>query len=204
MKLVPPRILKQLLQENHPLRNHHHTPNIPPRLMKLQQQQPLTSKRFVPPRLQKLKREEQQLITIRRSNLMTQDPMGMAILPHPQYLDQPMTVHRHSPLPSPLFLHRHLIVHQYLVPRPGFNLQRQDQEQEPDRVQETLPHSHDESSVVDYARLTSFLDDHDDSILTPWNWNPDCGHSASTDKHLQTENGGSFFSFNVQQKWGQS
>lgn len=197
MKLVPPRILKQLLQEKPP-HNHHHIPNIPPRLLKLRQQEQPSFTRLIPPRLM-----NQQLV-IRRSKLMMQEPIGMAI-PHPQYPNQPMTVFsKHSP---GLILQRLPLVQYYPMPRHFINFQVQDQEQNKEQEQHKeqehlhLPLKLDESSVVDYARLTSFLHNQDDdSILTPWNCNLVHGHSTSANKRLQSGTN-PYFSFNVREKW---
>lgn len=87
-----------------------------------------------------------------------QDPMRM-IISYPQYLNRWVTILRYSPLVGPLFLHRHMIVHQYLVLCLNFNLQRQDQEQELNKVHKTLPYNHDESPVLDYSRLAFFLEE---------------------------------------------
>lgn len=194
MKLVvPPRILKQQLLQEKPPHSHHHAPNIPPRVMKLLQQQQQEEqqppfKRLIPPRLRK------QQVMIRSSKLlMMQEPIGMA-MPRPHYL-----FGKHSPVLIPRM---HLLVQHYLVPPPFFNFQIHDRE--PDKKQEHLrglPLEPDESSAVDYARLTSFLNNKDDgSALTPWNWNPLHGHSTSANKCLQSGTS-SYFSFNVREKW---
>lgn len=173
MKLVPPRILKQ----QKPPHNHRHPPNIPPRLKIQQQQEQPSFRRLVPPRLMK-----QQLIT-RRPKLMMQEPTGMAI-PHPHY-------------PQQLIPQMHLLVQYYLMPPPFIiNFQIQDQE-----LNKEQPLELDESSALDYVRLTSFLrNKDDDSVLTPWNWNPVHGHLTSANKRLQSGTS-SYFSFNVCEKW---